>query len=182
MALFNSKREKHLCLLVGIVSLAILATVFTSAPLLDLLADQNIQAVFFLTGMAFTALTIFTVAVSPKSLKLVVVGTLALITIYLMFFLRLGLAERSHLIEFSVLAALVFKALSERFQGNISSLKVAGYSFMLCFLFGILDEGIQYFVPSRVFDPVDILFNGLAITFALAVILILQSLKNRLSK
>ena len=35
-------------------------------------------------------------------------------------------------------------------------------------LIGVLDEGIQWFLPRRVLDPVDILFNVLAALMAVA--------------
>jgi len=40
------------------------------------------------------------------------------------------------------------------------------FDFDLLILIGVLDECIQAFLPNRVFDPLDILFNALAAVMA----------------
>ena len=87
--------------------------------------------------------------------------------VYLLLFLRTTMpAERSHLIEYSVVAALIFSALWERknngeFVPMLPLLAIGTSTFV-----GIVDELIQLFLPNRVFDPVDILFNFLASVMA----------------
>ena len=41
-------------------------------------------------------------------------------------------------------------------------------------MIGALDEGIQLFLPARVFDPTDILFNALAAGMAVGASLALR--------
>ena len=51
-------------------------------------------------------------------------------------------------------------------QGN-QALKPAMFTFVVTLIIGVLDEGIQIFLPSRVFDPLDMLFNSLAAFMAI---------------
>ena len=181
MALFRTKREKQFWVLAALVVVGIFTTLFAGRPFLELLQIQDLQALFFLAGMAMVALTVLATAISPKTSKVILVGALAIVSIYLMLFLRSGLAERSHLIEYSVLAALVFSALKERSKESTSNFKLALFSFAIAFAIGNLDEFLQFFIPDRYFDPVDILFNGLSILLALGAILLLDFLKKRIS-
>ena len=182
MALFKTKREKQLWALSGVVVLAIFSTLFLGNPLLKALGDQQIQALLFLLGMALAVITVLAVGIGPKTAKVVIVGALALLTVYVMLFLRLGLAERSHLIEYSVLTALIYSALSERFQDTKKYWLIGVLAFGLAFGIGVTDELIQLFIPDRVFDPIDILFNGLAVLLAILGIMTMRFLKTRLNK
>ncbi len=71
-------------------------------------------------------------------------------------------AERSHLIEYAVLALIVYEALLERRSRGIpvpvpAILAIGGTT-----LVGALDEIIQLFLPDRTFDWFDIGFDFLA--------------------
>ena len=66
--------------------------------------------------------------------------------------------ERFHFIQYSLLALGFFCSLSATRKG--SALVLA--TFACTALAGVLDEVIQYFLPSRVFDLRDIGFNALA--------------------
>ena len=83
--------------------------------------------------------------------------------VYLMVLLRMALAERSHLIEYGVVASFIYEALAVLATGAV----------------GVLDEGIQVFLPSRVFDPVDMLFNALAGVMAVLVRVVLARVRHR---
>ncbi|MGI9629231.1 MAG: VanZ family protein [Longimicrobiales bacterium] len=94
---------------------------------------------------------------------------LGVVAVYLMVVVRMLVPEhRSHLIEYTVVALFMYEALSERKnQGRQvpapAVLAVVGTS-----LVGVIDEFIQAFLPSRVFDPADMLFNFLAAVMAVA--------------
>jgi len=46
--------------------------------------------------------------------------------------------------------------------------------------YGVMDEGIQLFIPNRVFDSTDIIFNGFANLFAIGGNVVLEySRRNR---
>jgi len=53
---------------------------------------------------------------------------------------------------------------------------------MLTVFIGTCDEWIQIFLPNRVFDPEDILFNALSALMAIGVSLALQWPRKRFSK
>ena len=53
---------------------------------------------------------------------------------------------------------------------------------MLTVFIGTCDEWIQIFLPDRVFDPEDILFNALSALMAIGVSLALQWTRKRFSK
>lgn len=72
----------------------------------------------------------------------------------------LGLARtRSHLIEYGVVAAFMHEALRERARHGRRVPAPALLTVLATGLVGVLDECIQLLLPSRVFDPLDMLFN-----------------------
>lgn len=174
MTLFTSAREKQLWLLAFLVWDAIFLTLFIGQPLLRLFGDQEIQALIFVAGMILVGTVILLHARKAQPTKLELSIWLGILAVYLMLFLRLGLPERTHLFEYSILAIFIHKALLEReIQGKhvpSPALLAIGMAFSI----GVLDEGLQYFMPDRVFDPLDILFNGFAVTMAIGVRVILS--------
>lgn len=166
MPLYTSSREGQFWIWAFVVVLTIFSTLIIGQPLIRLLGDQNVRAVFFLLGMALVGLAIILHALKTKPGKIELVLILGIVAVYVMFFLRLGMPERSHLIEYSVLAILIHKALVERKKhSNVSA--PALIAFIATFLIGVLDESIQIFLPDRVFDAADILFNGSAVAMAI---------------
>lgn len=165
---FVSAKEKRLWLWAATVLVAILATLFIGRPLANQLRDQNIQAIFFLFGLIMTgaAIVVHALRVKPNQIELSIIY--GIVAVYGMFIFRLGAPERSHLIEYSVLAILVHKALIERFKDTNSILKPALLGLTITFLIGVLDESIQLFLPNRVFDVEDIVFNGMATAMAIS--------------
>ncbi|MDX1407699.1 MAG: VanZ family protein, partial [Saprospiraceae bacterium] len=68
-------------------------------------------------------------------------------------------AERTHLVEYSIVALLILEALRERAANGRPVSRPALWAFILTAGIGVLDETLQLFMPNRVFDPVDIAFN-----------------------
>ncbi|MFC1699099.1 VanZ family protein [Candidatus Omnitrophota bacterium] len=80
---------------------------------------------------------------------------------------RLRLAiERVHFIEYGLLAVFLFRAL----RHNIKNRSVYLWSGITVFTLGLIDEGIQYLLPNRVYDNRDVIVNGLAGILALLLI------------
>jgi len=70
---------------------------------------------------------------------------------------------RAHLlIEYGVVAALIYEALSERVRNGRHIPGPAAVAVVVTACLGLLDEGIQAMLPSRVFDVRDIFFNAFA--------------------
>ena len=63
--------------------------------------------------------------------------------------------ERVHFIQYGLLALLIIYSLNPWLSG----VKLYLLSGLMASLFGIIDEIIQYFLPSRYFDIRDISFN-----------------------
>ncbi len=173
MDLFKSPREKRFWIYALFVLIAIFSTLVFGRPLLRILGNQNIQAVIFMLGMFLVGITILVHGLKIRPGKTELTIWLGLVAVYLMFFLRLGLPERSHLIEYSVLAIFVHKALIERTSQENQALKPALCAFIVTFIIGVLDECIQILIPDRVFDTDDILFNGLVVLMAIGTSMIL---------
>lgn len=166
LKLFISKREKLLWLYVTTCYLAILSLLFLGQPLTELFSNQNLQAALFTFGMVLVALVILLHAFRKKSGKLTMMMWLSIIAVFSMFLLRLGLPERSHLIEYSILAILIHEALLERGKKEDSQWKAPLMAVVLTSVLGVIDESLQLVVPDRFFDINDIYFNTLAAVFA----------------
>lgn len=182
MALFTSPREKLLWICVVLVMAVIFATLFVANPLVDFFKNQNTQAVIFLCGMFLTGLAILINAIKLKPGSIELAVWIGIAAVSLMLFLRLGIPERSHLIEYSILAIFMYEALRERKRNGIHIRRPALLALILSFSIGILDEAIQYVLPNRVFDPIDILFNGMVITMAIGFTLFINWLRKHFTK
>ncbi len=151
----------------GVAAATIFLTLFIGNPLASQLRDQNVQAVFFVLGMILvgTAILIHGLRTKPNKVELILL--IGLTAVFVMLYLRLGAPERSHMIEYAVLSLFVYSAMQERTSTIPSKLKPAISAILLAFSIGVLDEIIQIFLPHRVFDLQDILFNGMVITMAI---------------
>ncbi len=66
--------------------------------------------------------------------------------------------EQIHFIEYGILSGLIYMALSQ----NVHNISVYFLSAFVVFVFGAIDEVIQWILPDRIFDLRDILMNGIA--------------------
>ena len=164
--LFVSRRERRLWLFAGLLVIGIYSTLGLASTLADYLYHQGLSAAILLICMAVVGLVIFTqgLKVRPKGIEIGV--GLALALVYLMIVFRLTIPERSHLIEYSVVAVLFYEALYEGVQRGRRTPVPAILAIILTTMVGAIDEWIQLFLPSRVFDWNDILFNFLAALMA----------------
>lgn len=176
-------RERRLWL----CTLAALAAIYASLGFAPVLAgelrDRGLIAPAFGLGMLLvgTAIVAQGVRARPRGAEIAVIVGMA--AVYLLMFTRIAsLEERTHLIEYGVVGLLINEALSERAgQGRrvpAPPLLAAAVTAML----GVLDEGIQAFLPNRVFDPRDILFNALAGAMAVGASAALAWARRRLGR
>jgi hypothetical protein len=179
MPLFTSRREKHIWFWTFTVLVAIFSTLFVGQPFANVLADQNVQAIFFVLGMLLVGAAMVMHGLRNQPGKFEIAILLGIVAVYTMFFLRLGITERSHLIEYSVLAIFIHQALLERVSQGVQIHLPALIAWVATVLIGIIDECIQIFLPNRVFDPIDILFNGMAATMAIGCNLVLTWVRKR---
>lgn len=181
MKVFRTSREKRLWIFSIVVLLAIILTHFLGGVLTSWQLDQSAVATFFFFFcMALTGLTVLLhgLARRPGLTELAIWS--GIIAVYLLLILRLGVPERTHLMEYSVLAVFVHMALRERLKDKTHVLLIGLMAFVLVFSIGALDEIIQIFIPIRVYDPIDILFNGLAAFLAIVSSMILQRSRTKI--
>ena len=163
---FRSRREKVLWMLALGVILCIYATLGFASTLAGLLYNQSFAAFAFLTamGLVFAAIVTQGFRVRPGGVE--VGAIIGIATVVGMFFFRLAIPERSHVIEYCVVTLLVHEALVERWRGSAHTVVSAICAFVITSLVGAVDECVQLFLPNRVFDVTDIVFNCLAALFA----------------
>ena len=174
LRLFSSDRERRLWL----CALAVVAAIFSTLGLASLMAEvlysQTLSAVVFLVCMALVGLTILTQGLRARPGGVEIGIGLGIAVVYLMLFLRLTIPERSHLIEYSVLAVFIYEALAERARRGRRVGAPALLAILATTLIGTIDEVIQLFLPSRHFDWTDIIFNFLAGLMAVVSLVLLS--------
>ena len=162
MSLFSSDREKRLWVWTLIVVAAIYLTLGLTAMLAEVLLGSGMFTNAFIAAFFLMLIAVLTqgLRARPRGVEIgVVIGIAA---VYLMVFARMGIVERTHLFEYSIVATLIYEALKERAsQGRIVRVP-ALLAILISSLIGVIDEVIQLFLPNRVFDPIDMGFNALA--------------------
>lgn len=146
---------------------AIYSTLGLARTLADFLGSDFFGVWLFLLGCILVLLTVVTqgLRVRPSGAEIAV--ALGIAAAYLLVFVRMAIpTERSHLVEYGVVAVLAYEALAERAGQGRRVPVPALLAILLTSLIGTLDEGIQWLLPNRTFDPVDILFNVLAAAMA----------------
>ncbi len=66
--------------------------------------------------------------------------------------------EQVHFIEYGILSAFIYIALTH----NINNKSIYFLSAIIVFIFGTIDEVIQWVLPNRCFDIRDLVMNGIA--------------------
>ncbi len=186
MPLFTSSRERRLWLW----ALVAVATIYSTLGLASILAEalrkrgmnDDLAAVGFLSGMLLIGLTILTQGLKKRPAGIELAVTLGITAVYFMLFLRMAITERSHLIEYSVVAVLIYEALLERARQSRHVPIPALLATLATASLGAIDECIQWFIPSRVFDPADILFNTSAAVMAVVASSALAWARRRFGK
>ena len=116
----------------------------------------------------------------PGSAEIAV--ALGIATVYFMVFVRMGMVEeRTHLIEYGIVALLIHAALAERAMQSPHVPAPAVLAVALAGFLGVLDELIQALLPNRIFDLRDILFNLVAAFLAVSAIRALRWARQRAS-
>ena len=167
MPLFSSRRERRLWTALLIVLAAIYATLGNAPDIAAMLRERNsLTATMFLVSLwSLVVISILFVRRRPGRAEIAV--GIGILIVYLMAWLRIGVAspeERTHLFEYSLVAALVHEALLERRDNGRRVPAPAILALIISVLLGWLDEGIQSLLPNRVYDLMDVAFNALAAT------------------
>ena len=164
--------------------IAIYSTLGLAATLAGFLQETGLIEVTFVLGFALVLVTILTQGLKTRPRGIEIGIGLGVAAAYLMVIVRMAIpaAERTHLIEYGVVALFIHAALSERASQGRRVPYPALLAVIATSLVGILDELIQAILPSRVFDPRDILFNFLAGLMAVLASVILDWARRRFGR
>lgn len=167
--LFSSARERRLWAWTLVVVVTIYSTLGLATTLIEVLHNRELFDSTFLVGFFLIWAAILTQGLKVRPRRLEISVAFGIIAVYLMLFARMGIPERTHLFEYSVVALFIYEALTERAsQGRRVPMR-ALLAILITSFIGALDEGIQLFLPNRVFDPIDILFNVIASVMGVSV-------------
>lgn len=183
MVVFTSTRERRMWSWALTVTAVIYATLGQVPVVADTLRDRNLLDNTFFAAflVVVAALVVVGVAVRPGWREVMIV--IAALSAYVMAFLRFANpAERTHLVEFGVVAALVYLALQERRENGATVRAPALMAFGIAGLLGLIDEGIQAILPTRFFDPIDVAFNLGAALMAIVAVAALQRARTARNK
>lgn len=180
MAFFTSARERRLWAWTLAVVVAIYSTLGLARTLAGFLGDSALGAGLFILACLLVLAAVVTQGLKMRPSGAEIAVALGVVAAYLLVFVRMTIStERSHLVEYGVVAIFIFEALTERARNGRRVPFPALLAVLATTLLGVLDEGIQAVLPSRVFDPRDILFNVLAGAMAIAASLALALARAR---
>ncbi|MGI9455095.1 MAG: VanZ family protein [Aeoliella sp.] len=176
MTLFTSNRERRLWAWTLAIVVAIYSTLSLAPTLARALRDSGLIEEAVLLSMLLIVATILTLGLKARPGGAEIGVALGVTAVYLLLFLRMTAspAERTHLMEYGVVAVFVYEALTERASQGRRVPVPALLAALATSLLGVLDECIQAFLPSRVFDPIDILFNVLAAVMSVVAMVVLS--------
>ena len=163
MSIFTSDRERQLWIWTLVVLAAIYATLGAAGSLVMALRERNLLRVSFglIVVLLIAAIVLRWVRRRPTWSEIGVWIGVGLA--YWITFLRIeNPAERTHLFEYGVVAALIHQALLERQRNGRPVPNPAALTIGVTALLGLLDESIQAILPNRVFDWIDVGFNAFA--------------------
>lgn len=167
--IFTSARERRLWAWTLAVVVATYSTLGLARTLAGILREEGILVAAFASGMVLVGATVLVLGLSTRPGVTEIGIALGIAAAYFMVMVRTALPEeRTHLIEHGVVAVFIHEALKERARQGRPVPIPALVAVVGASVVGTIDESLQAFLPSRVFDPEDILFNILAATMAVA--------------
>ncbi|NIQ83614.1 MAG: VanZ family protein [Acidobacteria bacterium] len=172
---FSSSRERRLWTWTLVVAVAIFAGIGLARALVGWASETGILGLFYGVGLFLVVGTIVTqgLEVRPRGAELAI--GLGVAAVYLLVMTRMTVpADRTHLIEYSVLAVFIHEALAERASRGRRIRMTPLTAVLAAATLGLIDESLQALIPGRVFDPFDLLFNLLAATLAVSAVVFLR--------
>ena len=166
----TSPRERRLWLAAGLSIAAIYASLAFSGAWAAALRETGLLEPAFGAAFLLIILVIVGSGFKRKAGRTEWWVLIGVVVAYGMVAVRLGMSavERTHLFEYGLVAVLILAALRERADQGRGVRFPALAAATIASLVGAVDEAVQAFVPGRVFDPRDIVFNVVAATLAVA--------------
>lgn len=169
MPFFASPRERRLWVWTLLVVAAIYATLGVTRGLTDALRGRGLLVETFVLGLLLVVAAIVAEGLKARPGGAEIGVALGVAAVYLLMFVRMSLPEeRTHLVEYGVVALFIHEALIERTRQGRRVSSPALLAVLAASAVGAGDECIQALLPARVFDPRDILFNALAAGMAVS--------------
>lgn len=169
MSLISSAREKRLWAWTLIVVLTIYASLGLELSIASILIERGLVTPFYIVGMLLIVATAVSQGFRLRPRGLEVAVALGIVAAYLLLLTRLPIPEeRTHLIEYGIVGAFIYEALLERRNNGRAVYVPAILAVIAASMLGIIDECFQYFLPNRIFDLRDMVFNVLAATMAVS--------------
>lgn len=180
MSLFTSERERRLWVWTLAVVVAIYSTLSLTGTLTGALRDRGLIGTSFWLGLFLVGAAIVMQGLNTRPGGVEIGVALGVAGAYLIAFLRMTVPEeRTHLIEYTIVALFIHEALMERASQGRRVPVPALLALVMTALLGLLDEGIQSLLPNRVYDIRDVGFNALAGLMAIAASLALAWARRR---
>ena len=161
--MFTSARERRLWGWAIAAVAAVYAGLVPGPALAGVLRDNGLLEALFVLGALLVVSAVVALGLRVKPAGVEIGVALGVGAAYLMVLARMAVPEeRTHLIEYGVIAALVHEALTER-AGQEGRVPFPGLlAVLVTAVIGLADEAVQRLLPSRVFDIRDVGFNALA--------------------
>lgn len=180
MVWFKSARERRLWAWTLVTLVAIFSTLVLAATLAEAIPSQFFSVTFFVAGCMLVLAAVITHGLQSRPSRLKIVVALGVAAAYLMVLVcAASPVERSHVVEYGIVALLLLEALRERNLHGGSVPVPAAVAGLAATAVGTLDECLQLLIPLRVFDPLDIVFNALAAMMAVSSSLALSWARRR---
>lgn len=161
--LFSSAREARLWLWLAVVLAAIWSSLGLAGRLAAILREKGLLGPVFVIAFGVLALAVAGRGLQRlhKSEVWVWVGVAAAYTLTIT---RLFVAaeERTHLVEYGLVALIILEALEERGRQGALVRSPGTVAIIATAALGWVDEGIQHLLPNRIYDLRDVGFNALA--------------------
>lgn len=138
---------------------AIWSTLGLAGALAEWLGGRGLLGVAFGLGFVVTLGAIAAGALGRRPSGRDLWALTGIAAAYGMVVVRMGVADRTHLFEYGLLAVLVHQALDERRRGGRRVPAPAVLAILLTGALGWLDEGIQARLPGRVYHLRDVVVN-----------------------
>jgi hypothetical protein len=159
---------------------AIFSTLGLARTLTGILRERDLlDAAFVISLLLFgTAVLLEGLNARPKGAEIGV--AIGVVGVYLLVFYRMAIPEeRSHLMEYGIVALLIYEALVDRASQGRRVPLPALLALVVTVLLGWTDEITQANLPNRVYDIRDVGFNALAGLMAILASLALAWARRR---
>jgi len=173
----DKRKERRRWLQVAVCIVLIYATLGVARSVVDALRDLGLLRITVATLFVSAGVAIVVAVIRRRPRRNEVLVLLGALGIYCVLLLQLERAEeRLHFLQYGLVGVLVYSALEYRWvrPGIRSDLSAAAAASVLVLAAGWIDEGIQYFLPNRVYDLRDVAFNFVAGLLAIGLVVALE--------